>query len=209
VFAAVLGAGAFACNNLTTNSVGPPDHLLKSGDQQNWYFNNPLPVPLTVGVFDANNQGVPGVSVDWSINTGGGSLTSNTTTTNANGVANNGYTLGTASLSVVRAGVSGLTSVMFVANGQQPGTAVGVTVSDNAFTPKDTAVQVGGTVTWTWAAGATQHTVTYTGGPTTPTSSGTLTAGATFNTTFPTIGTYTYHCLIHPTTMTGTVTVVQ
>jgi plastocyanin len=90
-----------------------------------------------------------------------------------------------------------------------PGTAVGVTVSDFLFTPRDTAVQVGGTVTWTWSAGATQHNVTYTNGPAQlPDSSGTRTAPASFSTTFTTPGRYSYHCTVHAG-MDGTVTVVN
>jgi plastocyanin len=105
--------------------------------------------------------------------------------------------------------VSVLPLVTFVAHASQPGTALGVAVSDFLFTPRDTAVQVGGTVTWTWSAGATQHTVTYTSGPTPlPASSGTLAAPASFSTTFTTVGKYTYHCTIH-SGMDGTVTVVN
>src|SRR5437667_445887 len=89
--------------------------------------------------------------------------------------------------------------------------AVGVSVSNVVFTPGVTAVQTGGTVTWTCNSGTTQHNVTYTGGPTPlPNNSPTQDAtGPAFSTTFTTVGTYTYHCAIHPTQMSGSVTVVN
>jgi plastocyanin len=72
-------------------------------------------------------------------------------------------------------------------------------------------VQTGGTVTWTWNSGTTRHSVTYLTGPgALPTSSPTRDAsGPNFNTTFTTVGRYTYHCSQHPTQMTGSVTVVH
>ena len=209
-FAAVLGA--FACGGGSTQPLGPPDHLVKSGgDQQRWYFNNPLPLPYSVTVQDASNRPVPGVSVEWSFITGAGSFSVNPSTSNANGVATTVYTLGSSSTNVVNARVTGLPTVMFFTSASAPGTAVGVSVSNFLFTPRDTAVQTGGTVTWTWNSGTTQHNVTYTGGPTPlPNNSPTQDAsGPTFSTTFATVGTYTYHCTIHPTTMSGSVTVVH
>src|SRR2546430_4035219 len=81
----------------------------------------------------------------------------------------------------------------------------------NLFAPRDTAVQSGGTVTWTWTSGTTQHSVTYLTAPgALPTSSPTQDAsGPPFSTTFTTVGHYTYHCTQHPTLMTGSVTVVH
>ena len=210
--ALLVGVAALACNSDSTQPLGPPDHLVKNGgDQQRWYFNNPLPVPYSVRVQDANNRPVPGVSVEWSFITGAGSFSVNPSTSNANGVATTVYTLGSSSTNVVNARVTGLPTVMFFASASAPGTAVGVTVSNFLFAPRDTAVQTGGTVTWTWNSGTTQHNVTYTGGPTPlPSNSPTQDAsGPPFSTTFTTVGTYTYHCTIHPTTMSGSVTVVH
>src|SRR5439155_6933133 len=107
--------------------------------------------------------------------------------------------------------VTGVPTTQFTANASAPGTAAGVSVSNFLFTPRDTAVQTGGTVTWTWNSGTTQHNVTYIGGPTPlPSNSPTQSAsGPTFSTTFTTVGKYTYHCTLHPTTMPGSVTVVH
>jgi len=44
--ALLVGVAALACNSDSTQPIGPPDHLVRSGgDQQSWYFNNPLPLP--------------------------------------------------------------------------------------------------------------------------------------------------------------------
>jgi len=211
--ALLVGVAVLACNSDSTQPLGPPDHLVKSGgDQQTWYFNNPLPRPYSVTVLDANNRPVPGVSVAWSPLLGtDGSFSSNPSTTNSSGVAATVHTLGTATIYVVNVIVTGVPTTQFATHALAPGTAVGVSVTNDAFTPRDTAVQTGGTVTWTWNSGTTQHNVTYIGGPTPlPRNSPTQSAsGPTFSTTFTTVGKYTYHCTIHPTTMSGSVTVVH
>jgi len=210
--ALLVGVAALACNSDSTQPPGPPDHLVRTGgDQQNWYVNNPLPVPYSVTVLDASDRPVPGVSVAWSPLLGSdGSFSSNPSTTNSSGVATTVHTLGIATIYVVNVVVTGVPTTQFTAKAAAPGTAVGVSVTNNAFTPRDTAVQTGGTVTWTWNSGTTPHNVTYTGGPTPlPTSSSNQSGTTTFSTTFTAVGKYTYHCTIHPTQMTGSVTVVH
>ena len=117
----VLGVAlvALACNG--TEPPGPPAQFVKSGgDAQAGYFNTPLAMPYSVTVSDANNRPVPGVSVDWAIVTGGGSLSSNPSITNASGVATTTHTLGSATLYVVTATVEGLPSVTFTATASAP-----------------------------------------------------------------------------------------
>jgi len=210
--ALLVGIAALACNSDSTTPPGPPDHLVRSGgDQQSWYFNNPLPVPYSVTVLDATDRPVPGVSVNWSPLLGtDGSFSSNPSTTNSSGVATTVHTLGAATIYVVNVVVTGVPTTQFSAHASAPGTAVGVAVTNFAFTPRDTAVQTGGTVTWTWNSQTTPHNVTYTGGPAPlPTSSANQSGTTTFSTTFAAVGTYTYHCTIHPTQMNGTVVVVH
>jgi len=104
-----------ACNGSTT-PAGPPASVVKTaGDAQAGYFNTALPIPYSVTVFDANSRAVPGVSVDWAIVTGGGSLSSNPSTTNGNGTASTTHTLSSATLYVVTATVTGLPPVTFSA----------------------------------------------------------------------------------------------
>src|SRR5256885_5107702 len=89
-FAAVLGA--VECGGGGggggTQPPGPPTDLVKSGgDAQSWYFNNPLPTPLSVTALDAAGHAVPNVVVTWAVSSGAGAGRPTTTTTNANGVA--------------------------------------------------------------------------------------------------------------------------
>jgi len=211
VITLVAGVSVWACNGNGTQPAGPPFDLLKSGgDAQNWYFNNPLPTPLSVTAVDVSGQPVPGVVVTWGVTSGGVSPVQSTT--NANGVATTTDSLGSSTVQTVSASFTGLSNAAtFTEIGSAPSTAVGVSVSNNLFAPRDTAVQSGGTVTWTWTSGTTQHSVTYLTAPgALPTSSPTQDAsGPTFSTTFTTVGRYTYHCTQHPTLMTGSVTVVH
>ena len=211
VITLLAGVAAWACNGDTTQP-GPPFDLVKSGgDAQTWYFNNPLPTPLSVTAIDVSGRPVPGVVVTWAV-TGEGGVSPAQSTTNANGVATTIDSLGSSTLQRVAASFTGLANaVTFTEIGSAPPTAVGVSVNNNAFVRPDTSVQIGGTVTWTWNSGTTLHSVTYLTAPgSLPTSSPTQDAsGPTFSTTFTTVGRYTYHCTQHPTLMTGSVTVVH
>jgi plastocyanin len=75
-------------------------------------------------------------------------------------------------------------------------------VNNNFFTPTSVSITAGETVVWTWSAGATTHTVTFDDGQ----NSGEKSSG-TYSRTFAGAGTFPYHCLIHGTSMSGTVTV--
>ena len=209
VITLLAGVAAWACNGDTTQP-GPPFDLVKSGgDAQTWYFNNPLPMPLSVTAIDVSGRPVPGVVVTWAVTSGG--VNPAQSTTNANGVATTIDSI-SSTTQTVSASFSGIQSaVTFTEIGFAPPTAVGVSVSDFSFTPRDTVVQTGGTVTWTWNSGTTRHSVTYLTGPgALPPSSPTQDAsGPNFTTPFTTVGRYTYHCTEHPTLMTGSVTVVH
>lgn len=88
--------------------------------------------------------------------------------------------------------------------------SLSVTVSNNQFAPAATTITKGSTVTWTWntcVAGysgneCTSHTVTFDDGPTSQ-----LQSEGTYSRTFDTVGTFKYHCTVHGTAMSGTVTV--
>lgn len=92
-------------------------------------------------------------------------------------------------------------------NGGSTATATNsVTIQGFAFSPADVTVKKGTTVTWTNQDSAT-HTVTETDGMTGP-DSGDLANGKSYSFTYDTVGTFKYHCAIHPS-MTGTVTVTE
>ena len=184
---------------------GPATQLAKiGGDGQSWYVNNPLPTPLSVIVRDANNCPVPGVVVNWVIQTGGGGVSPAQSTTNSSGVTSTVDSVGVASPQVVRAGSGALPSQDFTATAAAPPTSAAVDVKDNFFSPQTVDIQEGGTVTWTFA-GAIAHTVTFTGGP----DSGTPQTSGTFGpVTFGSAGTKNYFCKVHGS-MTGTIRVVH
>jgi plastocyanin len=91
----------------------------------------------------------------------------------------------------------------------------GISVSNNTFSPGTKTVAAGTSVRWAWNSctgdaynGQTcvQHSVTFDDG----TSSSALQDQGTFEKTFSTPGTYTYHCSVHGSLgMTGTITVTQ
>lgn len=210
-----LACGGNGGGGGTTEPPGPPTQLaISGGNGQDWYFNNPLPTPYSVTVRDASNRAVPGVSVDWAITTGGGTLSADPSTTNSSGVATTTHTLGTATTYVVTASASGVaTSATFTANASAPPTSVDVEVrttgpNNGVFSPPDVVVQLNGTVTWTWSPGIA-HNVTYTSGPTPrPSDSPTQTSPSTHSNTITIVGRYAYVCTLH-SGMDGTVTVVN
>lgn len=77
-----------------------------------------------------------------------------------------------------------------------------VTVANNSFTPAIDTVTKGTTVTWSWAAGSSLHTVTFDDGITSDT-----TATGSYARTFDATGTFPYHCKVHGASMSGSVTV--
>lgn len=99
--------------------------------------------------------------------------------------------------------------------------AQSVSIEGNQFVNQSVTVRVGGTVTWTHNDGAVAHTVTSDDGsfdsspncsptvPPLPPTGDCMTQGETFAWTFAAPGTYAYHCKVHGTAMTGTVTVVS
>jgi plastocyanin len=67
-------------------------------------------------------------------------------------------------------------------------------VDNNFFSPTPDTIPAG-TVTFTWAAGAVSHNVTWLTGPTSPAGSGNKTSGD-YQATVQ-LGNYTYHCTNH------------
>jgi len=116
LFAAlVLACGDSA--NPTEERVGPPVNILVlTGSSQEGVAGQPTSVAPTVLVTDAENRPVPGVTVTFSIVTGGGSLSSATATTDSRGAATVVWTLGsTFGDKVLRATAGSLGPVTFSA----------------------------------------------------------------------------------------------
>jgi len=94
--------------------------------------------------------------------------------------------------------------LLFSACGDSTGPKVGtaVNVKDDEFEPRNLLVTAGQTVTWTWT-GSHEHSVLFElGGP-----NSTQQKTGTFQRQFSTAGTYSYHCVVHGTSMSGTITV--
>jgi len=113
---------------------------------------------------------------------------------------------------------SGSTSPAGGGGGGGGGNVAGVTIQDFSFSPSALTIKAGMSVQWT-NNGPSSHTTTSDNGVW---DSGTLTppsggyggeSGASYQVTFTTPGTYTYHCTIHPPSkyagFTGTITVTQ
>jgi plastocyanin len=213
VIALAAGVAAWACNGNTTQPHGPPTEFVKSGgDAQTWYFNNPLPTPLSVTARDGSGRPVPGVLVTWVATSGGVSPAQSTT--NANGVASTIDSLGSATtFQTVSASITALpNAVAFTEIGSAPPTSAAVDVRNDNFNPASVVIQTGGTVTWTETG--TGHNVTFTGGPT-PLPAKIFEADLATGTadsrtrTLTAVGTYSYSCTNHPPNMNGTVRVVH
>ncbi len=96
-----------------------------SGDGQVRAAGTELAVPLIVRVTDAQGAGVAGVTVNWQVTAGAGSLSASSTPTGAQGQASVSLTLGAAAgPNTVTASVSGLTGspVSFTAIARIPAT---------------------------------------------------------------------------------------
>lgn len=89
-------------------------------------------------------------------------------------------------------------------------------IVDDDFPNGDFTIQRGDTVNWTAMATSHPHSVTsdlplFDSSPScsSATVDGCMEAGDSYEFEFQTVGTFTYHCRIHPTTMTGTITVTE
>ena len=206
---------ASGCNGGGTQPPGPPTDLVPTGgDRQNWFFNNPLPTVLSVTAVDIDGRAVPGVIVTWAVtsSSGSGAVSPTQSTTNAIGVATTTDSVGSSTTQTVSATFSGLVSpASFSEFATTPPTSAAVTLQNFAFNPKNSVVQTGGTVTWTWNDGTAVHTLNFNATDPTPRPADTpqqATGSVTF--TFTTVGTYSFFCAIHQAQgMTGQLTVVH
>jgi len=205
----LMPLGIAACGgSSTTEPTGEPQTTLtiSAGNEQSGFVGDALASPVVVR---AARDGIPlaGASITWAVQSGGGSVSSATGTTGADGLASTMWTLGPNSgpntLQASSAGAIG-SPVTFTATGELPSpppSAASVTVGDFFFEAASTTIAAGGQVTWTWS-GSAQHNVTFATG----TNSATQTSG-TFSRTFADAGTFAYQCSLHPGSMQGTVTV--
>jgi len=199
--ATVTGAtGSPITFTATADPDAPAELSIAGGDNQQGGVNSTLP-PLQAKVADQFGNGVPGVMVTWTVTSGDGTVAPGTSSTDNNGIAETELTFGaTAGDVTVDAEATGLTGSpqTFTETAIVFPPTLTITVANNNFSPKVGDVAAGGTVTWTWSAGAVGHSI-ISDGPPSFTQHATL-ESAPFSygpLTFMTPGTYKYHCSAH------------
>jgi plastocyanin len=161
-------------------------------------------VTYTVTARDANNNPKQGVTIDWAVATGGGSITAAQSMTGVNGQGGATHTLGSGTgdqtATATATALTGTPQVTFTTHAQVIST---INVADNSFSPSSLTVPLNTMVTWSWQ-GANVHNVTFTtvGAPA---NIGNMMTGSASR-TFGMAGTFSYHCTNHAG-MTGQVTV--
>jgi hypothetical protein len=128
------GTGQSVTFSASGSSSAASTLSLQSGDGQTATVGSALSAPLVVRVSDGSGGGLPGVSVAWTVVTGGGSLSAPVTQTDASGLASVDWTLGsTAGTQTAVATVSGLAGspVTFTATATSAGAASLSLVSGN------------------------------------------------------------------------------
>jgi hypothetical protein len=116
---AVSAGGVSAVGfTIACTTTGPGQVVKVSGDEQRGPAGAPLSNPLVVRVLDAAGAPVVGATVTWEIVGGGGSVSPQSSSTNAQGRASTRWTLGAVGSNSVRAAVSGVGSVTFNATAE-------------------------------------------------------------------------------------------
>lgn len=191
--------------------VGPAAILAKAGgDNQRGETNTQLSSPVQARVTDADGDLVAGTNVNWSAT--GAAVSAPTVASNSAGISQVNVTLGgVAGPITIVAASDGLTGSPLTFNATAivigpPPNSANVTVRNDNFlsvgnstaNPAVDTIAVGGTVTWTWAALATNlHDVQSSGSPSFTSSQLTAQPFTYGPITFPTAGTYIYHCTQH------------
>ncbi len=189
------------------------------GNGQTGEINTQLSEPVQARVTDEFGNAVADVPVNWTAT--GATVSAPTIPSDAAGISQVAVTLGgTAGPITIIAATDGLdgSPVTFTATATEAATiptTASVTVRDNNFlsvrngtsNPAVDTVAVGGSVTWTWAAstGAT-HNITPPAAPPSFTGRGNVTPPPLpepHTATFATAGTYTYHCSLHGSAVSG------
>jgi plastocyanin len=207
--AAATGLGGSPVSFAITANAGVATQIAKTaGDGGSAVINGQT--TYTVTARDGHDNPKQGVTIDWAVTGGGGSITPAQNTTGTNGTASATRTLsgteGSHTATATANGITGAPSVTFTTNATAAPLTAAVEVANNSFSPDSVLIKAGGQVTWTWAAGAVTHNVTFTSGTNPPSNIGNRSSGSV-PLTFTDAGTFNYHCTLHGG-MTGKVVVV-
>jgi len=111
---AVVCASIVGCSLNTDVSQNPSGLFLYGGDNQSAPVNTALPNPLQVLVVNQFGEALEGITVNWSVPVGGGSLSAAVTQSDANGITQVTYTTGpTAGPAKINAQIHGLDPLTF------------------------------------------------------------------------------------------------
>lgn len=201
--ATVTGLVGSPADFVLTAGAGNPAVLAKSSGD-NLTANPGGQVVHTVITRDSYGNPRNGVTINWAIASGGGSLNTTQTFTGGDGTASVTRTLGPGlgDQTVTAAASPALTpaSVTFTTTA-----AVTVNVANNTFNPQNVTVAVNGSVTWQWIGPTVPHNVTFAAMAGAPLPIADRTSGSESR-QFTQAGTFTYQCMNH-VGMTGQVTV--
>jgi plastocyanin len=154
-------------------------------------------------------SGASGISVNWTVLSGGGTMSVPTSLTDDQGIAQASLTLGPiAGVNTVRAQAAGAdgSPITFSATAVVVGEFAQVEVRNNQFVPNSVTINAGGTVAFVWPAGALQHNIVPVAPATRPSSPTVRDGPFSYEEVFNTPGTYDYLCEVH-SGMTGRVIV--
>jgi plastocyanin len=198
--AAVTDASGSPVVFSATATPGPAVTLESAGGTgQSGETDQPLAQPFQVRVTDDFGNGVPDVSVAWSVTGGGGSIAPPTGTTGSDGVASATLTLGASpGDNTAQAESDGLVGspVEFSATGTAAPAAT-VQVVNNEFQQATVTIDAGEVVRWSWAAGAVGHNIVPVAPNALPDQPTFQNGPFTYQVAFPTPGTYKYYCANH------------
>ncbi len=170
-----------------------------------------LTSPIRAKVTDQYDNAVAATSVTWTVISGGGSISTATSLTDAFGAAAASWTLGAAlGAQTAQASKAGLTGspLLFTATASAPTGTAAIIVGNDFFNPSARTVAPGTAVTWTWTnTGVVPHSVRSLGSPSFPSSLVLTGNGRTYTVTFTAPGVYNYDCEVHGAAMSGTITV--
>ncbi len=213
------GGGETPTGTGNGNGVGSATSIaLVSGDAQSGGRTTTLGSPLVVKVSDAQGNGVSGITVNWEVTSGAGTLSAASATTDAGGQASVTYDLGhLPGANTVIASSSGLSGspVTFAAAGVDMGpVTVTVEMGGTAFVAPgggdDITILLGDAIEWVNRDGV-QHTASSNNQPAGGVAfdSPFLNQGQTFVFEPAVTGTWVYFCRVHPATMVGATITVQ
>lgn len=172
-----------------------------SGNEQVGAANTTLPQPLRI-VVTQSGATVAGRAVDWSVQNGG-SVNPTSGTTGADGVATTVVTLGTQPVMTISASSSNATGSPVTFTALVAVTAATVQVVNNRFEPPTLALRAGGTVTFDWPNGSSQHNLIPDDGRDRPNDATIRNGPFAVDVTFLTAGEYFYHCSVHGAARSG------